>query len=114
MTSGTVRQGAIGETAAEQTRVAGDTLLEVAQLTIEFPRRRQPPLVAVASASFSIRRGTVVGIVGESGSGKTMTANAVMRLLPPAARVTSGEIWFAGESLLDLPEEEMRRRRGKR
>lgn len=95
-------------------RVAGDVLLEIADLTIEFPRRKQPPLVAVHNAGFSVRRGTVVGIVGESGSGKTMTANAIMRLLPAAARVTSGEIWFAGESLRDLPEDEMRRRRGKR
>jgi peptide/nickel transport system ATP-binding protein len=45
---------------------------------------------------------------------KTMTANAIMRLLPQGGRVTTGQVWFGGESLLDLSEEEMRRRRGKR
>ena len=61
-----------------------------------------------------VRRGTVVGIVGESGSGKTMTANAIMRLLPRGGKIVSGQITFAGMSLLDLPEEEIRRLRGKR
>jgi ABC-type dipeptide/oligopeptide/nickel transport system ATPase component len=105
----------VAETATtDQGRTAGDVLLDVANLTVEFPLRRRPPLVAVSDASFTIRRGTVVGIVGESGSGKSMTANAIIRLLPPPGRVTAGQIWFDGESLFDLPEEEMRRRRGKR
>ncbi len=54
----------------------------------------------------------VMGLVGESGSGKTMTALAVMRLLPPAARVSLGQIEFGGRDLLALSETEMRRVRG--
>jgi oligopeptide transport system ATP-binding protein len=95
-------------------RVPGDVLLEVDDLRVEFARRRQPPLRAVDGVGFRVRRGTVVGIVGESGSGKSMTANAVMRLLPPGGAVSGGQIAFNGTNLLDLPEEQMRRYRGKR
>ncbi len=98
----------------DQGRSAGETLLEVTDLTVEFARYRQPPLRAVAGAGFTVRRGTVVGIVGESGSGKSMTANAVMRLLPQGGSIVAGEIAFAGLPLLELPEEEMRGVRGKR
>jgi peptide/nickel transport system ATP-binding protein len=98
----------------DQGRSAGETLLEVTDLTVEFARYRQPPLRAVAGAGFTVRRGTVVGIVGESGSGKSMTANAVMRLLPQGGNIVAGEIAFAGLPLLELPEEEMRGVRGKR
>jgi len=98
----------------EPDRASGETLLEVDGLTVEIARRREPPLRVVDGVGFTVRRGSVVGIVGESGSGKTMTANAVMRLLPPAARVAAGQVRFAGESLLELRDEEMRRLRGKR
>ena len=103
-----------GDAVAAEGIGASDDLLEITDLTVEFARRRLPPLRAVDKVSFTVRRGTVVGIVGESGSGKTMTANAVMRLLPRGARVSSGEVRFAGTSLLNLPEPEMRRLRGKR
>jgi len=98
----------------DQGRVAGEILLDVADLSVEFERRRKAPLRVVDSVGFAVRRGTVVGIVGESGSGKTMTANAIMRLLPSGARIVSGQVHFAGMPLLDLPEDEIRRLRGKR
>ena len=56
----------------------------------------------------------MVGIVGESGSGKTMTANAVMRLLPRGGQIVAGEVTFDGKPLRELPAEAMRRMRGKR
>ena len=68
----------------------------------------------VRDVSLQVRRGTVVGIVGESGSGKTMTANAVMRLLPAGGQIAGGQIAFEGEQLLGLREQEMRQLRGKR
>lgn len=95
-------------------RVPGDVLLSVADLRVEFVRRRLPPLKAVDNVSFSVRRGTVVGIVGESGSGKSMTANAIMRLVPPPGRITQGEIVFAGQDVLQADEAALQRLRGKR
>jgi peptide/nickel transport system ATP-binding protein len=83
-----------------------DTLLEVEDLSIYF---RDRPVVR--GLSFSIRQGEVLGLVGESGSGKSVTALAILRLLDAAARV-EGSIRFAGEELLYLSAEQMRRHRG--
>jgi len=74
----------------------------------------------VHNISFEIAAGETLGLVGESGSGKSATALALLRLLPPKARV-SGRILFAppggaaassATDLLGLPEREMRRQRG--
>jgi ABC-type dipeptide/oligopeptide/nickel transport system ATPase component len=87
-------------------------LLDVQHLTIAF---RQPPgAPAVDDISFQIAAGETLGLVGESGSGKSVTAFAVLRLLQPPGRVTSGRILFEGRDLLGLPETEMRRIRGAR
>jgi peptide/nickel transport system ATP-binding protein len=75
------------------------------------------PELAVRDLNFSIGAGEVLGLVGESGSGKSITSLAIMRLLPPQARV-SGKILFTdGEDstereLTQLPGESMRRLRG--
>jgi len=66
---------------------------------------------AVRDVSFSLAAGEVLGLVGESGSGKSVSSLAVLRLLPPQARV-SGRITFDGEDLLALPDERMRAIRG--
>ena len=63
--------------------------------------------------SFSVRKGSVLGVVGESGCGKSMTALSVLRLLPSAAVVQGGEILFNGENLLDRSEAEMEKIRGR-
>lgn len=81
-------------------------LLEVKDLSITFDHHP-----AVKNISFRINRGETLGLVGESGSGKSATSLALLRLLPPSARV-SGNILFAGEDLLSLGEETMRRHRG--
>ena len=88
------------------------TLLAVDGLTVAFATGRG--LVnAVESVSMTIAAGEVLGIVGESGSGKSVTALAIMGLLPsPPARVTGGHISFDGTPLLGLPERGMRRIRG--
>ncbi|MGO9862974.1 MAG: ABC transporter ATP-binding protein [Terriglobales bacterium] len=96
-------------------------LLEVRDLSIEFsqPRGAQPAksAAAVRSLSFSIAPGEVLGLVGESGSGKSITALAIMGLLPPAATV-AGEIVFqngnSATHLTHLPPDELRQLRGSR
>ena len=85
-------------------------LLEVNNLTVDFATA-QGNVRAVREVSFSIAPSEVLGLVGESGSGKSVTSLAVLRLLPPQAKV-SGDITFCGESLLGLPEERMRAIRG--
>ena len=70
---------------------------------------------AVDGVSFELQRGETLGIVGESGSGKSVTNLSVMRLIPsPPGRIVSGEIIFDGQNLLALPQDEMRRIRGRR
>jgi oligopeptide/dipeptide ABC transporter ATP-binding protein len=69
---------------------------------------------AVDDISLVLDQGQTLGVVGESGSGKTTLALTLLRLLPPAARIVSGEIRFEGEDLIKKPEHEMRRIRGKR
>lgn len=71
-------------------------------------------LTILDAISLDIDAGERVAIVGESGSGKTMTANSIMRLLPPGGRIAGGQITFDGEQVLDLREDDMRRLRGKR
>ena len=82
-------------------------LLAVDRLSIAFHARS-----AVDSISFYINKAETLGLVGESGSGKSATSLALLRLLPPSATV-SGAIRFDGEDLLTLPDEAMRRHRGR-
>ena len=82
-------------------------LLDVSNLSIAFGSHS-----AVKNISFQIHPGEVLGLVGESGSGKSATSLALLRLLPDTAQVT-GTITFAGEDLLALPPESMRRHRGR-
>ena len=99
-------------------------LLEVRNLTIEFPRRpgtatNGTAYAAVQDLTFSVAPGEVLGLVGESGSGKSVTSLAIMRLLLPQARV-SGEILLSHDGthstrdLLKLTEAQVRDIRGRR
>jgi ABC-type dipeptide/oligopeptide/nickel transport system ATPase component len=88
------------------------SLLEIENLNISFATQTGE-VAAVREVSFDIPESGTLGLVGESGSGKSATALAVMRLLPPQARV-SGQVKMGGQPLLQLAEEEMRRIRGAR
>jgi oligopeptide/dipeptide ABC transporter ATP-binding protein len=67
---------------------------------------------AVRGIDFTIGEGETLALVGESGCGKSMTALSLLRLVPEPGRVVDGEIFFAGEDLRLIPEDEMRRLRG--
>jgi peptide/nickel transport system ATP-binding protein len=69
-------------------------LIQVRDLSIEFDNRGTM-MPALDRISFRIRAGSTVALVGESGSGKSVTAQAMMGILPKTARITSGEILFA-------------------
>ncbi len=86
-------------------------LLRVENLTTVFETNHRK-VVAVNNVSFQVNEGETFALVGESGSGKSITALSVIRLLPEAAKVTSGSILFEGMDLLTLPEREMRDIRG--
>jgi peptide/nickel transport system ATP-binding protein len=93
---------------------AAEALLEISGLTVGFATERGPQRV-VEEVSFSVSAGDMVGLVGESGCGKSVTAMAIMRLLPvPPARMEAGEIRFEGRDLLKLDEGAMCDLRGNR
>src|SRR6266851_4844326 len=88
-------------------------VLEVKQLqTYFFSAQGTRVVKAVDGVSFTLNEGETLGVVGESGSGKTVTSMSLLRLLPPAARIVGGEVWFQGENLLTKSEREMRELRG--
>ncbi|MEO6786427.1 MAG: ATP-binding cassette domain-containing protein [Chthoniobacteraceae bacterium] len=88
----------------------GVPLLEVRNLKVYFPirtgvfRRHTDDVKAVDDVSFSIERGTTVGLVGESGSGKTTIGRALLKLYP----ATAGEVLFEGRDVLPMREGEFR------
>ena len=90
-----------------------ETVLELDDLTVRF-RLRRGDLTAVDGVSFSIARGETFGLVGESGSGKSVTARAIMRLIPdPPGEIQCGRILFEGNNVLERSDAEMRALRGR-
>ncbi|QGE33296.1 ABC transporter ATP-binding protein [Bordetella holmesii] len=87
-------------------------LLRVQHLSVEFPNRRGV-LKALDDVSFSIAAGEVLGVVGESGAGKSLTGAAIIGLLEPPGRISAGEILLEGRRIDNLPDEQMRRVRGR-
>jgi oligopeptide/dipeptide ABC transporter ATP-binding protein len=88
-------------------------LLEVRNLSVEFSTVHGM-VRSVDDLSFLVERGETIGVVGESGSGKSVTASAILGLIEPPGRITSGDIVFDGISLPKLPESQMLHIRGKR
>ncbi|NUP77387.1 MAG: ABC transporter ATP-binding protein [Nonomuraea sp.] len=86
-------------------------LLEVDDLVVRFATP-DGQNTAVRGVSFSVEAGERVGIVGESGSGKSVTAQAVMRLLGPAASLGGGAVRFDGRDVLAFDPGTLRRWRG--
>jgi peptide/nickel transport system ATP-binding protein len=88
-----------------------EALLTVRGLTIAV-RLKGHEFRAVDDISFSLSAGRTLGIVGESGSGKSVTARALMALLPAGVRVSAGTILFEGTNLRSLSDRALRRLRG--
>ncbi|MDQ3875097.1 MAG: ABC transporter ATP-binding protein [Actinomycetota bacterium] len=91
---------------------AGETLLAVDDLRVQFWTSRGT-IHAVNGVSFAIRPGETLGIVGESGCGKSVTALALLGILPRAGRVRSGRALFGGQDLLRMSDRQLRRIRGR-
>ncbi|MFO1349333.1 MAG: ABC transporter ATP-binding protein [Gammaproteobacteria bacterium] len=92
---------------------AGEHLLAVRNLRVEFPTTFGASRVVLRDVSFTLAPGEIVGVVGESGAGKTTLARSLLGLPPVPGRVTAGAIVFRGVDLRALPERELRRMRGK-
>lgn len=87
-------------------------LLSIRNLGVQFWSPRGI-VRAVREVSLDVREGEIAGIAGESGSGKSVTCMAVMGLLPERFSHVTGSIRLEGRELLDLPETERRRLRGR-
>jgi len=90
-----------------------DLLLDIRDLRTYF-HTQDGVVKAVDGVDFAVRRGEIVGLVGESGCGKSVTSLSVMRLISYPGKIESGEVWFDGMNLLDLPRREMTHIRGSR
>ncbi|MEZ4634085.1 MAG: ABC transporter ATP-binding protein [Caldilineaceae bacterium] len=89
-------------------------LLEVKNLKTQF-FTQDGVVHAVNGISYEVGQGETVAIVGESGSGKSVGVMSLIRLIPePPGKIVDGEVWFDGQDLLKLNEEELRRIRGNR
>lgn len=88
-----------------------EPLLCVEDLNVSFPSPRGE-VCAVKNVGFSLGK-EKIGIVGESGSGKSVTGRAILRLLPPYAKVDAAAITFKKQNLFTFSEKEMRRIRGR-
>jgi microcin C transport system ATP-binding protein len=86
-------------------------ILRVKNLSIDF-KLTSHVLNAVKKVSFQLERGKTLALVGESGSGKSVTANAIMRLLPPEASLPSGELIYEGQDIVKANDAQMNRIRG--
>mgnify|MGYP002623419102 CR=1 FL=1 len=88
-------------------------LLSVRRLNVEFPTN-EGSVHAVRNVSFDVRPGETLGVVGESGSGKSVTAAAIIQLIDPPGRITSGEVLLEGEDLARVGDQRMKQVRGDR
>jgi peptide/nickel transport system ATP-binding protein len=98
--------------ASVQAAAPQEVALSVRGLTVSLPQGMERPY-AVENISFDLKRGQILCIIGESGSGKSVTANAIMGLLPKAIRVSSGAIRLDGMDLVGMAPEKLRSLRGR-
>lgn len=95
---------------SSETAQRDDAILEVRNLCVSFSRGGKQ-MRAVDDVSFSVAAGETLGLVGESGSGKTTIGRALLRLLPAANTVSTGDVRYKGAYLNSLSNSDMRRMR---
>ncbi len=88
-------------------------VLQVSGLEVNYGRTGNRTLKAVNDVSFMLGAGRTLGIVGESGSGKTTVVRGILRIIDPPGVISSGSVKFHSRELLDLPEREMTKLRGR-
>jgi len=99
------------EKVEDLTLVERDIMLSVQNLTVEYPKKGCYQEV-VSNVSFEIQRGDVLGIVGESGSGKSTVVASIIQQLKLPGR-SKGSIYFEGQALETLDDEQIRQLRGR-
>ncbi len=92
--------------------LGASTVLTVDALSVTYATPAGPSRV-LRDVSLELRSGETLGIVGESGSGKTTLLSSILGLLPPQAKVTSGDVAFGARHLLQVSAAERRRLRGR-
>jgi len=96
-----------------QTKFTKETVLEVQNLSINYINEGKPPARAVENVSFTLNAGELIGLVGESGCGKTTLMLSLLRLLPSAGQIVDGRVFFNGEDLTTISDEELNKIRWK-
>src|SRR6266436_2503434 len=91
-----------------------ETLLSVRNLRINFRLDKDTTFEAVKGISFDIPKNATIALVGESGSGKSVTALAILGLLPPENTVIErkSEIVYGGRNIIGMPPADLRALRG--
>jgi oligopeptide transport system ATP-binding protein len=90
------------------------TLLQIRDLRTQF-NTEEGVVHAVDGVSYDVEEGETLGLVGESGCGKSVSALSILRLIPnPPGKIVGGEIFFEGDDILKMSEEEVRHIRGNR
>lgn len=91
-----------------------EPLLEVSDLTLTLPSTADTDNDILTSLSFTLPGRGVTALIGESGSGKSVTAQALLGMLPRGGSIASGSIRFKGDDILKLPPRQLQRYRGSR
>jgi oligopeptide transport system ATP-binding protein len=114
-TAGSVEKikGIVAQFDAEE-RIFMAKLLDVKNLKTQF-FTQDGVVHAVNGISYTVDKGETVAIVGESGSGKSVGVMSLIRLIPqPPGKIVDGEVWFDGQDLIKMSEDELRQIRGNR